>query len=198
MGRANLVAWVAYVDESMRSPGDDAEGLYVLAAAMIEKKHLDAERHRVTRDLALRGRLPFHWRDEPEPRRAKAVYLVAQMPALHLVVVGLPLTPAKQERGRRQCLARLLHELDTAGVEHVWLDSRRPHDNRRDIRAVDGFRKQLLISPTLRVSHAYPAGDQAEPLLWIPDIVAGMITGGHEEYRDALDPILTEHRIWLD
>lgn len=55
-----------------------------------------------------------------------------------------------------------------------------------------------MISSAIRIDHATPSGERGEPLLWVPDIVAGVVTGGREEYRAVLDAVLTEHRIWLD
>jgi hypothetical protein len=180
----------------MRSPQDQTEGRYVLAAAVIEQTDVEAARETV-RGLALRNRLPFHWRLEQPPRRSKAVDLVAELTALHLVVVGAPLNPAKQERARRLCLARLLHELEVAGVEQVWLEARTPSLNARDIAAVRALRSRRVIHHEIRVDHRYPSD---EPLLWIPDIVAGVVgaVDDVEGYRDRLDGVLTTYHIRLD
>lgn len=191
------MAWVAYIDESMRAPRDGAEGLYVLAAAVLDEADIEASREEV-RALSPRGGLKFHWREELEPRRAKAIGVVAQLPALHLVVVGVSLNPGKQERGRRLCMARMFNELESADVEQVWMESRRPRDNRRDLQVVNAFRTQRIVTDAIRVDHAHPAGPTSEPLLWVPDIVAGVITGGADQHRAPLEPVLVEHRTWLD
>jgi hypothetical protein len=108
------VTWLAYVDESMRSrPG--GSDVYVLAAAMLHDG--DTEGVRMGVAALARGRqLRMHWRDALPSERAKAVVTVGGLDALHLVVVGMGLDRARQERGRRQCMQRLLSELGEVGV----------------------------------------------------------------------------------
>lgn len=86
-----------------------------------------------------------------------------------IVTVGSPMERSKQERARRCCLERLLYELDQFGVSEAWLESRTAVQDRRDLRLVDTARRKRLISHSLQVSFARPAG---EPLLWLPDAVA--------------------------
>lgn len=186
------MGWVAYVDESIRA----VDRLYILAAAVLDEAH-QADAREEARTLALRG-LPFHWRLEKEPRRAKAVGVVAGLPALHLVVVGAPLDPARQERARRHCLEQLLFQLDGAGVGRVWLETRTASLNSRDIAAVRAFRARRVIHHDIRVDHAYPS---AEPLLWIPDIVAGAVSAaarGESTYREQLERLISEYRVRID
>jgi hypothetical protein len=60
------------------------------------------------------GRL--HWRDEAAPQRDMIALTIATAGLTNVVVVGAGLDASKQERARRQCLARLLWELESAGL----------------------------------------------------------------------------------
>lgn len=186
------MSWVAYVDESMRA---DA-GVYVLAAAVLDISD-EAEAREAVAGLTASGPR-FHWRHESEKVQRRAVEAVCGLAALHVVVVGAPLNLVKQERARRHCLRHLLFHLDVADVRQVWMEARTISLNSRDIAAVRAFRASHVIGHNIRVDHRYPLD---EPLLWLPDIVAGaigMAEGGDPRYREQLADILTEHRIRFD
>lgn len=186
-----MSTWIAFVDESIRT----TEGVYVLAAAILEEPGCEDARDRVA-GLSQRG-LPFHWRLELGPRRLAAVELVTGLASLHVVVIGAPVNPRRQERARRQCMEALLFHLQAAGVSRVWLETRNPAADRRDIEAVRAARARQIVQYGLLVDHARPS---EEPLLWLADIVAGAVSaaeGGEPAYRDKLAPMLTEHRVQL-
>lgn len=191
--RDERVSRTAFVDESVRG----REGVYVLAAAVLDEFDQNRARDRVG-TLALRGRLPFHWRLELPRRRMAAVQVVAELAMLHVVVVGFSFQPARQERARRKCLQELLFRLEAEGVEHVLLESRNAIQDHRDRTVVDGFRARRIITAKLRVDHALPS---VEPLLWISDIVAGAVSAAEADehrYRARLDPVIAEYRVRLD
>lgn len=191
------MTWVAYVDESMRMPAAGAAGRYILAAAVLHADDVEKTREAVRRPLERRGRR-FHWRDTLPAARGEAVGVVAGLSAVHLVVVGAPLDPRRQERGRRLCLEQLLHKLEASGVSTVSLEARTPTLNKKDLFAVGAWRAQHVISHGLRIDHVFPS---AEPLLWVPDIVAGAVAaayGGAGHWRDALAPLLDEFPVQLD
>ena len=189
------VSWIAYVDESMRQRLDGS-GIYVLAAAVFDPADT-VELRAVARDLGRDGR-PFHWRHASPVLRRKAVSTVASLDALHLVVVGMGLDLRRQERARRQCLTRLLWEFGTAGVDQAWLDGRRVPQDARDLALIDSLRARGQVAAQMRVGFVKSA---AEPLVCLPDIVAGAVSSargdGDEEYFRALEPVLTEHTIQL-
>jgi hypothetical protein len=114
----------------------DAEGIYVIAAAVVRSDEIDDLREA----LGKLGRRPFHWRLSDPPDQDRAVDLVAALAAVHVVVVATKLDNKRQERGRRQCLERLLWELDQLGVRQAWLDQRSEHLNARDLALVDAMR----------------------------------------------------------
>jgi hypothetical protein len=193
------VAWAAYVDESMRIRRDGA-GVYVLAGAVLDDIDADATRRDLAALVAGRRRR-VHWRDADDLERRRLVATVGDMQALHMVVVGTQLNPRQQERGRRHCLRRLLWELENSGVGRVLMESRTQSLNGLDRVAIQGWRAQHLISGNLMVDFAKPYGPSGEPLLWLPDIVAGAVSaahsGGDQSYRKQLQPILTELAIDL-
>jgi len=121
-------------------------------------------------------------RDESAPRRRKIAAAVADLQALHVIVVGRQMDPSRQERARRKCLERLLHLLAEAQVERVVLESRSPRLNAADGSLVDMLRVRNAIPAMLRISTERP---ETEPLLWVADAVAGAIrmavvgTDGH-------------------
>src|SRR5699024_2754930 len=87
--------------------------------------------------------------------------------------VPAPAVAAKQDRARRKCLDRLLFELDQRDVIGLWLESRQAVLNRRDQETVEAARGSRIITRKLNVKHAQPVD---EPMLWLPDAVAGMTT----------------------
>ncbi|PZF82644.1 hypothetical protein [Jiangella anatolica] len=186
------MSWLVHVDESIRT--DD--GVYVLAAVVIGAPDAPLVRDAM-RSLEPRPGHRFHWRDRLPDARLAAAAVVAGLPVLPVAVIGAPVDARRQERARRQCLEALLFDLASAGVDEVWLESRNPALDRRDVQAIAAFRSRGVISRDLPVGHRRPG---EEPLLWAADLVAGAICaaeGGEPAYRDLLAPVLTEHRIRL-
>lgn len=170
--------------------------VYLLAAACLEADEAPAARVSVA-ELG-RSTRRFHWRDAQAPERGKAVGVVAGLRALHMVVVAAPLDPRRQERARRHCLRRLLFELDGAGVGRVLLESRGRRQDLRDLQVVNALRVQRTLGRQLVVDHAQPMG---EPLLWVPDIVAGAVGAEldrAEPYAEQLAPMVTRYQVSLD
>lgn len=187
-----MTRW-AYVDESMRAPRPDLSGVYVLAAAVLESAEVPDCRASM-RALSPKPGTRLHWRDEPPQRRQTAVSVITDLCPLHVTVTGSPLDPHRQERARRLCLQQLLSELEHAGVERVWFDSRRQHQDRLDIEAIDAFRARRILGRTLRADHIRSAD---EPLLWIADVVAGVLSTDDVKYLEPLDRSIVRHTVRL-
>jgi hypothetical protein len=168
-GPSGPVRLCAYGDESIRRTADGV--IFVLAAAVVREDRRDEVRVGL-RDLLLKGQDRLHWRDEDQPRRVRIATAVADLPVQSLVVVGARVVATRQERARRQVLSRLLWELDRRQAEHLLLESRRDERDRHDVKAVGGFRNQQVLSRRLRVDHGQPL---QEPMLWLPDAVAGAV-----------------------
>jgi hypothetical protein len=80
-----------------------------------------------------------------------------------------------------------LHEMAAAGVTRLVLESRQRKLNRHDERTIANARRDRLITASVPFEFARP-GD--EPLLWLPDAVAGAfgmkLTGRASVYVDRL------------
>ncbi|MBV9161382.1 MAG: hypothetical protein JO309_13815 [Pseudonocardiales bacterium] len=169
----------AFVDES-----EPSAGAYLLAAAVITGDHLDTARTTIDA-LRLRGQRKLHWHGENDNRRMLGIKTIATLPALHLVVIRAARDEGS-ERRRRLCLRRLLCELDQAGVGHVVLERRQRSQDQADSQLLSALRTAKLITGGLRMDHA--AGTE-EPLLWLPDFVAGAAGAarrGNHSYQDEL------------
>ena len=163
------MSWCAYVDESEPDPRY-GPGTYVLAAALIDQQDHEAARATVAA-LRLRGQRKLHWYDEDRSRRKLLTDAIADLPALHLIVIRVD-TNASPERRRRLCLARLLPELDRHGVPEVYLEAREAKQNARDLDILAAMRARRQVGSRLRLYHQ--PGPQ-NPLLWVPDVVAGAV-----------------------
>jgi hypothetical protein len=167
------VSWCAYVDESLRLRLGEP-GLYILAAALVSSEEEDLARAAVAR--LGHGKRRFHWRVEEPRDQKRAVRLLGGFAMMHLVVVAVHLDGRRQERGRRQCLERLLWELDQLGVERVLLDERTESLNARDRQMISRMSVKGMLRPEMRVEFGrYFNGVDGEVLLWVPDIVAGAV-----------------------
>lgn len=182
------MSWYAYVDESEPDPRADL-GAYLLAAAVVPSEQVQPMRAAVS-SLLLRGQHKLRWRNENAQRRKLLTAAVAELDALYVVVVRVG-QGASSERRRRLCLRRLLWELDDAGVVQINVEAREAKQNQRDRHLLDALRAERVLSATIKMDH--PAGPR-EPLLWVPDLVAGAVGAarrGEPAYRDQLASLLT-------
>ena len=160
---------LAYVDESMRRV-DPATLCYFMAGVVVAEGDCEAVRQ-VLRPIARRSTSRIHWRDEEAAAKERIVRAVTDLAIDCVVVVGVMLDHTKQERARRQVLKHLLFELDQRNVVEATLESRHAERDRFDIRSVGQFRNAKLLSRRMHVTHGRPL---QEPLLWLPDIFAGL------------------------
>ncbi len=159
--------WHAWVDESVRI--QPAGGFYILAAIIADPSGCEPTRDAM-RALLVRKRGRLHWRDENADRRRKIAEAVGAADVACLVVVGIHVDGARQERARRLCFEQLLHRLNTLDVSCVWMESRTQSLNRKDLKMVEHMRGARIVSPKIRVGFALP---RDEPMLWAADAVAG-------------------------
>jgi hypothetical protein len=174
----------AFVDESELSTGD-SPGVYLLAAAVITVDHLDTARTTIEA-LRLRGQRKLHWRDENDNRRMLSIKTIATLPALHVVVVRAAADECSERRRRRLCLRRLLCELDQAGVVQVILERRQRRQDQADSQLLSALRAAKAVSSGLHMEHAAGTG---EPLLWLPDFVAGAAGAAYRGAHSYLDQL---------
>lgn len=174
----------AYADESFLE--DAHSGYYVVATAMIEPGHLDYARDIM---LALRGRRrtgKTHWTEMDAQERKWAATQVATIEGLHIVAVGTPVPPRRQERARALCLQHLVPELHGIGVTALYMEARTRDLDQRDIRAVINARRALPRGTVFSIEHVRGKDD---PLLWVADVLAGAVRAsrhGQTSYRSIL------------
>ncbi|MEV4264971.1 hypothetical protein [Kribbella sp. NPDC049584] len=184
----------AWVDESIVVTREGIGGYYTMAATVADPSTCEDVREQL-RALTVGRSGRLHWANESGKRRDAIAALIAGVDLAAVVVVGSPLLGSKQERARRCCLERLLHELGVFGVGDVWLESRSTAPDRRDIRLVDSARRKGLVPSSLKVGFARP---KEEPMLWLPDAVAGAVTAanlGEPRWMLAIEEILTRHDV---
>lgn len=189
----------AWVDESMHPASATlAEGVYLLAATVADPAVCGPVREELRRLLIGKSRR-LHWRDQTPRRRRVIADTVAAFDVLHSVVVGAPIDPRRQERARRLCMERLLHELDSLGVDRVWAETRTQSLNERDRTLIAALRSRGAIPTSLTVEFIQP---EQEPMLWPPDAVAGAIgmrrRGADDVPYERLRRGITEHSIRFD
>jgi hypothetical protein len=159
----------AWVDESITF---GVVGSYVLAAVITDPTQCDAMRDEL---MALRvgRRSRLHWRGEGPDRRAKIVSAIAEFDLTCVAVVGQPLDAKRQERARRLCMRHLLYRLGELSVSHVVVERRTKSLDRQDMALIEGLRGATEVSEAMRVDLGSPI---AEPMLWIPDVIAGALS----------------------
>ena len=186
--RSSEFALHAWVDESMRVQA----GIYLLAAVVCVAG--DCDQHRDTlRSLLDAGQPKLHWRAESPKRRTKIIQTVSSFDMTSVVVIGTPMDKKKQERARAVCMESLAIHLASLEVTQVYLEERETRLNARDRKLIGSIRGKKLIPNSLRIDTAKPS---VEPMLWLPDIVAGAVgqerVRGVSEYLDPLRPFVTE------
>jgi hypothetical protein len=184
----------AWVDESVIVGRDGRQGVYTLAAVVADSANCDDIRGRL-RALTLSRGGRLHWVDESSKRRDVIAAAIAGIDLAAIVTIGSPMDKTKQERARRCCLERLLYELGFLGVSQVWLESRSAKPDRRDLKLIDSGRRRRLIPPDLQVDFARP---KVEPMLWLPDAVAGAVTAanlGESRWLTAISELVTQHEV---
>lgn len=184
----------AFADESFHENAHG--GFYVLAAAV-----LPVDRHDELRELMLqvRGRRrgsKLHWYPMDHQEKLDVAKRIADFDELHVVTIGAPVRPRRQERGRALCLQRLVTELHDAGVRGLVAEARQTDLNARDIATVKATRHMLPQGTQFRIEHRFGAD---EPLLWISDVVAGAVRARLNGIPDFFEPLAgCVHEVQID
>ncbi|GAA1553951.1 hypothetical protein GCM10009789_04260 [Kribbella sancticallisti] len=184
----------AWIDESIIVGRDDRSGTYTMAAAIADPVECDDIRAGL-RSLTVGRAERLHWAHESPKRRDAIAAFIASIDIAVVTVIGKPVMGPKQERARRCCLERLLYELGHCGVTDVLLESRSAAPDRRDIRLVDSARNKGMVTAGLQVGFGRP---KEEPMLWVPDAVAGAVTAaelGEPRWLLAVSEIVSRHTV---
>jgi hypothetical protein len=161
----------AWIDESIIARRDHP-GAYTLASVIADPVDVDDLRFAL-RALREKRLVRLHWSAESAKRRDLIAHAIAEFDITAIVALGTPVHGPKQERARRCCLECLLYELEAFGVTKAWFESRRAQQDRSDLRLFDSAREKGVISRNLSIDFARPTD---EPMLWLPDAVAGAVT----------------------
>jgi len=181
----------AWVDERMDVDLARDRGTYILASVVCDPAGRDRVRDAL-RALLQGKQRRLHWRDETGPRRTKSAAAISAIDRAAVAVVGVPMAKRQQERARRICMETLLPTLEQLGVSRVSLEARTQSLIRKDREQVANLVGKKLISPALRVGTARPL---EEPMLWVPDAVAGAVGAdrlGNPEWLDVIRHTVTE------
>lgn len=174
----------AWSDESFQE--HDSSGFYIIAAAIVPAAAEETARAEMLRLRGKHAPAKLHWTKRDAKERIELAQVVSALEGLHVVAVGTPVRPRRQERARAQCLSQLIRELHGFGVERLFMEAREAELNARDIATMRHARFGLPKGAPFRLDHLYGA---AEPLLWVADVVAGAVRAeklGEPRYREIL------------
>ncbi|HEX4212298.1 MAG TPA: hypothetical protein VIA06_03090 [Candidatus Dormibacteraeota bacterium] len=163
----------AFIDESLREPGGQrpAGAVYILACAVVSGLRAGVIR-RSLRGVLRPHQHRFHWHDEAAEGRRAMVDRLARCDFRSVAAVCPVPDPRRSERARRLCLSRLLWELRGLKLDRLVLESRSGHSDRMDQAILGWGRRAGLCPARLACDFGLPG---EEPLLWIPDSIAGAI-----------------------
>jgi hypothetical protein len=147
-----------------------APGTYLLVASVVEEGDRQAVSDAL-RAARLPGQRKVHWHDEQATRRLDLLERIGLLPVRHVVVRTVD-RHAGSERRRRICLTALLLRLAAMDVADVCFEARQRTQDKRDRQLLDALRRGRLVSSSLRMRHV---PGPVEPVLWVPDIVAGAV-----------------------
>lgn len=171
----------ALVDESFRRAAD-GRGYYLMAAAIVPDTHRAQITHQLRKTLPS-GQKRWHFRDESDASRRKFVGQIAELADLGVAaVVTVKEARYQGEHPRVRCLWGLSGALEEAGgVDAIVLESRQESQDRKDRRELENIKRAHLLERTT-YRHDRP---MEEPLLWLPDAIAGavglhIVEGQHE------------------
>lgn len=146
-------------------------GLYVLAFTFVDLALLERTRAAL-RSLPRDASDRFHWYTERHKDRLALIDALSELGVTATVVYQTPSPARKQEQARARCMAVGLHDLAAAGAVRLVLERRQDRLNQRDERTIAAGRRDGLVSASVPFTFERP-GD--EPLLWLPDALAGAV-----------------------
>jgi hypothetical protein len=163
----------AFIDESLRdaAPPRPSGAVYILACAVVSKLRSGTIRAHLRNAVDPRQRR-FHWHDEGTDGRQAMVARLAGCEFRAVAAVCPVPDPRRSERARRLCLSRLLWELRGHRLDRLVLESRRESFDRMDLAILGWARRAGLCPSWLACDFGLPV---EEPLLWIPDALAGAV-----------------------
>jgi len=166
----------AFLDESRRA-NDYGSHLYLIAAALVPSEHRVRIERRL-RQLVPKGSRRLHFRRDRPAITRRHLLVIAQLLAadeINVVAGHAKIATARHERRARvRLLATLAARLVQDGVDELVIESRGHRDIEDDHTLLD-CRRDGAIGADLLWRHDRP---HDEPLLWLPDALAGVL-GSH-------------------
>lgn len=168
---------IGLIDES--TP-ESARGIhYVIGAAvLLEPAQREEVRERLLK--LMEGRqTPFHWKREGVQKRGRMIELIGDLEVGVFATVHHPVARARQEVARRQSLETLVPTLVREGVSELVIESRGPQDA-KDRQALVELGHAGLCPADIQ----YSFDAKTEPLVWLPDAVAGLLSEAETRKAD--------------
>jgi hypothetical protein len=168
---------IGLIDES--TP-ESARGIhYVIGAAvLLEPTQRDEVRERLLKLMAGRT-TPFHWKREGIQKRRLMIELLGDLEVGVFAAIHHPVARTRQQAARRQSLEALVPTLVREGVSELIIESRGALDA-KDRQAFIEFGHAGLCPSDL----TYSFDAKTEPLLWLPDAVAGLLSEAETRKAD--------------
>lgn len=163
----------ALVDESFRR-GVDGRGYSLLAAAIVPDL-ASATIERELRDFVQPGQRRFHWRDERPEYREEFMALVAGLAPREVFALAycqVTVNQKKAQHARVRSIWALVDDLRQRDVGTLVFESRQERNDVQDRREIISAQKAGVAAANLVYRHGRP---KEEPLLWLPDAVAGAV-----------------------
>lgn len=160
---------IGLIDES--AP-ESARGVhYVIGTAvLLEPSQCDEVRERLLKLMAGR-QTPFHWKREGIEKRQRIIQLLGDLDVGVFATIHHPVGAHRQQLARRRSLEALVPALTREGVGELVIESRGPQDSK----------DRSVLLKLIELGHCpadlgYSFAGKAEPLLWLPDAVAGLLS----------------------
>ena len=183
------------MDESI---GESARGhIYVIAGALLlEADSLEdptCAEMRQKVEAILNGReKPFRWKDEGVEKKGAMIGLI-ESEACAIAAISEPGMRFHQRQMRAECLRSICVTLAEEGATSLVIESRREQDS-DDTDTVQAAKKQELL-PSSFPEPTF-AGKE-EPLLWLPDAIAGAIREGETQTNGSWTERLTKSQAMI-
>ena len=156
---------------------------YVISSAVIIE---DREGARTRLEKIVEGRVkPFHWSTEGTEKRAAMLECCGALPLSIFTVIHGPVGAKRQNVARATSLKAILRLMNENGVEEILIESRGPQDV-DDRRTIIAAQHEGIVG---NLSYAFET--KAEPLLWLPDAVAGIYSEAELSKTDAAETLLS-------
>lgn len=157
------------MDESYRHVDGSQIGL--LSCVLVHPSQGDGVRAVLSHLAGGRGGR-LHWRHENTTRRLTICDTIAASGVSSTTWITPLQSPRHQERARRRLLESALYDLRGTSVRDVIIESRHAERDGKDQQVIAAFTRQGVASAAMDIRHGRPT---EEPLLWLPDAVAGAV-----------------------